>query len=84
MFDPFEKLRDPIPDYLQELLRIEKKASLEIYCRGIEVLSHDFSLVIFNSNQIGYQHEINHHEFRPQHLEPTDKEVASLRKLSLA
>lgn len=82
MFDPFKHLRGEVPAYLQELLAIEKKAALESFCRTIEITQHDLCMLIFNSEGIGYAHDIQHHEFRPSHLEPTDEEVASMQSHS--
>jgi hypothetical protein len=88
MFDPFAHLSGPVPDYLKQLLAIQKKAALEAFCRTIEITQHDLCVLIVNAGRIGYRHDMHHHQFRPAHLESTEAEVASpdrqkfLRKVS--
>jgi hypothetical protein len=65
MFDPFEHLRGPIPDYLQQLLSISKKRELAKFARQIEITKHDFATLVWNASALGYLHEIQYHEFRP-------------------
>jgi len=79
VFNPFSELEVPVPTYLVEFLSIKNKAELEKFSRKIEITSHDFAVLVWNAASIGYQHAIQHHEFRPKHLEPTDADVVGLR-----
>lgn len=79
MFNPFAQLEVPAPAYLVEFLSIKNKAELIKYSRKMEITSHDFAILVWNAARIGYQHAIQHHEFRPEHLEPTDTDIAGLR-----
>jgi len=65
MYDPFAHLRRPIPDYLQELLRIPKKRELRKFARQIVIIRRDFATLVWNAATIGYSHDIKSREFRP-------------------
>jgi hypothetical protein len=52
---------------------------LEKYCRTIEITGHDFAVLVWNAGSLGYHHAIQHHEFQPKHLQPTDADIAGLR-----
>ena len=79
MFNPFAHLEVPVPAYLVELLSIDNKAALEKYSRKIEITGHDFSVLVRNAGSLGYYHAIQHHDFQPEHLQPTDADIAGLR-----
>src|SRR5437870_4534059 len=80
VFNPFAHLEVPIPDYLVQLLAIDNKAALEKFCRKIEITERDFSVLIWNAASIGYFHAIQHYDFQPDHLQPTDRELSAMRK----
>jgi hypothetical protein len=82
MFNPFAKLEEPVPDYLQELLAITKKSALEKFCRQITITQHHFAVLVWNAATIGYQHVLQNHEFQPEHLLPTQEEIAGLGRRS--
>jgi hypothetical protein len=65
MYDLFAHLRGPIPDYLQELLSISKKNELRKFAKQIEIRRRDFTTLVWNASTLGYRHEIQYHEFRP-------------------
>ena len=79
MFNPFAHLEVPVPAYLVELLSIDNKAALEKYSRKIEITGHDFAVLVWNAGSLGYYHAIQHHDFQPEHLQPTDADIAGLR-----
>jgi hypothetical protein len=78
MFNPFAHLEVPVPTYLVELLSFKSKAELEKYSREIEITSHDFAVLVWNAGSIGYKHIIQHHDFQPKHLQPTDADITAL------
>ena len=69
---------ETVPDYLQELLAIEKKAELKRFCKKITITQDDLIRLIFNCSTIGYLHARKHHEFVPKHLPPKDNELRAL------
>jgi hypothetical protein len=79
MFNFFAHLEVPVPPYLIQLLSIDSKAALEKYSRTIEITGHDFAILVGNAASLGYHHAIQHHEFRPEHLEPTKADLDALR-----
>ena len=69
---------ESVPDYLQELLAIEKKSELKKFCKKITITQDDLIRLIFNSSTIGYLHARKHHEFVPKHLLPKGNELGAL------
>lgn len=69
---------ESIPDYLQELLAIEKKSELKKFCKKITITLDDLFILILYSSTIGYLHALKHHEFVPKHLPPKDNELRAL------
>ena len=68
MLDPFAFLQRPIPEYLTTLLAIDKKGELKKYAKQIEISQLDFVTLVYNSQSIGYFHQIKHREFQPNAL----------------
>lgn len=67
-----------VPEYLGEMLEIEKKSELDKYCRKIVIPQEDLVKLIHCSWKIGYIHKIKYNDFVPSHLKPTDKERKAL------
>lgn len=67
-----------VPEYLSEMLEIEKKSELDKYCRKIVIYQKDFVKLIHCSQTIGYIHQIKSNDFVPSHLNPTDMERNAL------
>jgi hypothetical protein len=82
MFNPFAHLEGPVPQHLQDLLAITKKSELQKFCRQLTISQHDFAILVWNSATIGYQHQLQNHEFQPDHLQPTQEEIAGLGRRS--
>lgn len=70
-----------VPNYLEEMLAIDKKLELKKYCKYITIISGDFVLLIHNSKKINYKHYRKHHEFVPNHLHPKRNELDAIANM---
>jgi hypothetical protein len=66
---------------VMKMLSFEKKGDLEKYCRSVVINSDDFVALILACEQSGnpFLHEITFQDRLPEHLVPTDDEIATLK-----
>ncbi len=69
-----------VPQYLADLLALERKKDLKKIAARITIKQRDFSLLITNCQKIGYLHQIRYNDFIPSHLSPTKSEMTSMGK----
>jgi hypothetical protein len=62
------------------LFTFEKKRDLEKYCREFTIYSSDFVAFILacEGNRLPFLHLIHYRDFVPEHLNPTDNDLAAL------
>jgi hypothetical protein len=62
------------------LFTFEKKRDLEKYCREFTIYSSDFVAFILacEGNRLPFLHRIHYRDFVPEHLNPTDNDLAAL------
>ncbi len=76
-----ESLDGPVPDHLQKLLEIDKKAELVKYSKNLVIEKEQFAMLVHNCHRIGYRHARKTKDFVPEHLHPNNEEVASLSSI---
>jgi hypothetical protein len=70
---------------LEGLLKIftfERKRELEKYCRDVVIHSQDFAALIVSCGRgrMPFLHRIHYRDYIPEHLVPSDGELAALAK----
>ena len=65
---------------LLKLFTFAKKRELEKYCRDVVIYSSDFADFIITCELTGlpFRHQIHYRDHVPQHLNPTDEDLAAL------
>jgi hypothetical protein len=63
-----------------KLFTFEKKRELEKYCRELVIYGTDLAAFIFTceTTRIPFLHQIHYRDHVPEHLNPTDEELAAL------
>jgi len=61
-----------VPDKLEKLFLITKKAEVEPYSRNIVLSEYDLFLLIHNCSQIGFTHRSKFKQYVPEHLTVSD------------
>jgi hypothetical protein len=75
---PMRELQD-IEGFLR-LFTFEKKRDLEKYCREVVIYGSDFAAFILacESARLPFCHQIYYRDYVPEHLHPTDNDLAAL------
>lgn len=63
-----------------KLFTFDKKRELEKYCKDLVINADDFVnfIIACEAGLVGFAHQIHYRDFSPEHLAPTDEDLAAL------